>query len=174
MLIESFETMLTGGHPNSLGRTIEVVDIVLANRERLQELYACYFSADEVVRLRTSNALKRVSREHPEWLVPYIDKFINEISKIDQASTQWTLALLFQGLESYMTADQKLKATGIMKRNLEFHKDWIVLNNTMATLAEWSNSDDALKQWLKPQLERLRHDRRKSVSGKAKKLLAKL
>jgi hypothetical protein len=70
MTSESFEEMLTGGHPNSLGRTIEVVDMVLANSTRLLDLYNCYFSADEIVRLRTSNAIKRISLENPEWLIP--------------------------------------------------------------------------------------------------------
>ena len=138
MSSETFEEMLKGGHPNSLGRTIEVVDIVLANPTRLDELYNCYFSADEVVRLRTSNALKRISREHPSWLIPYIDKFINEISKIDQASTQWTLANLFQTLFVHMNPEQKVQAQAILKRNLESHTDWIVLNNTMQTLGDWS------------------------------------
>lgn len=53
-MTDDFEEMLTGGHPNSLGRTVEVVDAVLADRARLARLYACYFSDDEVVRLRTS------------------------------------------------------------------------------------------------------------------------
>jgi hypothetical protein len=42
MTSESFEEMLIGGHPNSLGRTIEVVDIVLANSTRLSDLYNSY------------------------------------------------------------------------------------------------------------------------------------
>jgi hypothetical protein len=64
---ETFEAMLAGGHPNSLGRTVEVVDLVLADRDRLAELFQCYFSADEVVRLRVSSAMKRVTIAHPEW-----------------------------------------------------------------------------------------------------------
>lgn len=48
---ESFESILTGGHPNSLGRTIEVVDIILEKLEKLEELFNCYFSEDEIVRL---------------------------------------------------------------------------------------------------------------------------
>jgi hypothetical protein len=90
MTNQSFEEMLTGGHPNSLGRTIEVVDLVLEDPVKLSDLYNCYFSTDEVVRLRTSNAIKRISREKTEWLVPYIDRLISEISTIHQASTQWT------------------------------------------------------------------------------------
>ena len=174
MAVESFETMLTGGHPNSLGRTIEVVDTVLANPARLIDLYNCYFSADEVVRLRTSNALKRISKLHPAWLVPYIDRLLTEISQIEQASTQWTLANLFSVLAKEMTPAQRQAATAHMQHNLATHNDWIVLNNTMQTLADWSVNDPALVQWLIPHLERLSGDKRKSVAKRASKLLQKL
>jgi len=170
MTSESFEEMLTGGHPNSLGRTIEVVDIVLANSTRLSDLYNCYFSADEIVRLRTSNAIKRISLENPEWLIPYIDKLISEISDINQPSAQWTLANLFQTLSVFMSETQRNKAKNILQKNLETYTDWIVLNNTIDTLSKWAKNDSILKEWLLPQLERLAHDPRKSVSGRAKKI----
>ena len=169
MKTEPFEQMLTGGHPNSLGRTLEVVDIVLANRKKLPELYGCYFSSDEVVRLRTSNALKRVSLINPEWLVPYIDRLLTEIAAIDQASTQWTLALLYNTLAPFMSPAQRKSAIKVMKRNLEQNNDWIVLNNTMQILTEWAQDDAALKKWLRSRLGRLKGDERKSVSARARK-----
>jgi hypothetical protein len=104
--------------------------------------------------------------------VPYIDRLITEISKIDQASTQWTLANLFQTLTIYLTPAQRAGAVSILKRNLETHHDWIVLNHTMQTLAEWAETDRDLKLWLRPHLERLESDPRKSVSGRATKLLS--
>ena len=171
MPAEKFETMLTGGHPNSLGRTIEVVDIVLADQRRLEELYNCYFSDDEVVRLRTSSAMKRISLVNSDWLVPYLDRLIGVISKIDQASTRWTLALLFETLAPDMTAAQFKRAREVMKTNLEHHNDWIVLNNTMQTLSSWALHDAALKEWLLPHLQRLSADSRKSVAARAKKFL---
>ncbi len=174
MTSESFEEMLTGGHPNSLGRTIEVVDIVLANSARLSDLYNCYFSADEIVRLRTSNAIKRISLENPEWLIPYIDKLISEIPNIHQPSAQWTLANLFQTLSGFMSESQRDNAKRILQKNLETYTDWIVLNNTMDTLGEWAKEDSTLKELLLPHLERLAHDHRKSVAGRAKKIKAKL
>ncbi len=174
MTQETFEQMLTGGHPNSLGRTIEVVDTVLADSTRLDDLYNCYFSEDEVVRLRTSNALKRISKEHPEWLVPYIDSFLTEIAEIKQASTQWTLANLFETLAAEMTEEQLKDAKTVLKRNLTTWDDWIVLNNSMQVLFDWSRDDPALEKWLKPHLKRLQGETRKSVAGRAKKLLAKL
>jgi hypothetical protein len=174
METETFAEMLSGGHHNSLGRTVEVVEIILENPDKLQELYDCYFSTDELVRLRTSNAIKRISREKPEWLVPYIDRFIDEVSGIDQASAQWTLANLFQTLSDYMTPKQKRDSLSFLKRNLETHHDWIVLNLTMETLTEWAETDKELKAWLIPHLERLQSDQRKSVAGRAKKLYHRL
>lgn len=172
--METFEEMLTGGHPNSLGRTVEVVNIVLADRARLDDLYQTYFSQDEVVRLRVSSAMKRVTIEHPEWTIDYMGGLQSEIAAIDQASTQWTLALLFDYTRDLMTDAQKTRAVEIMKNNLVNHNDWIVLNNCMQVLFDWSKDDPALVNWLHPQLERLTKESRKSVAGRAKKLLPKL
>jgi hypothetical protein len=174
VLEEPFETMLTGGHPNSLGRTIEVVDTVLANPERFTELFNCYGSRDEVVRLRVSNALKRVEAERHDLLVPVIDRLIDEIGNLDQASAQWTLADLFARLRHDMTSTQFDAALSILKRNLSQHKDWIVLNRTIDTLSSWAKQDSALSKWLCPHLERLSEDPRKSVAKRATKALEKL
>ena len=171
---ETIEQMLTGGHANSLGRTLEVVDMVLADQARFEELFNCYLSEDEVVRLRTSNALKRVEKAQHDWLVPYIDRLVSEISLIDQASTQWTMANLYERLERDMTTGQHAQALEVMKRNLANSSDWIVLNETMRTLSEWAKKNNELKDWLKPHFKRLSRDERKSVSKRAAKLLAAL
>lgn len=167
----SFEQQLTGGHPNSLGNTIEVVDEVLTDSSKFDELFNCYLSNDEVVRLRVSNAMKRICKEKPELLVPYLDRFINEIADIDQASTQWTLAQLFILLENDLSDSQMLKAKEIVKKNLANHNDWIVLNTSMETLFQWAKEDRDLRKWLLPHLERLSKDKRKSVSKRASKFL---
>lgn len=171
MTQESFETMLTGGHHNSLGRTIEVVDIILEDQSRLEELYQCYFSLDEVVRLRVSNAFRRVTTEQPDWFEPYIDKFLNEISKINQPSTQWTMAKLMQMMDARLTDAQLAQAKTVLKTNLTSYTDWIVLNNTMETLTDWAKEDEDLKEWLLPHLQTLTTDERKSVAKRANKFL---
>lgn len=169
--INSFEEKLSGGHPNSLGNTVEVVDIVIADKKRFDELYQCYFSSDEVVRLRVSSAMKRICKIHPEWLVPYLDKLLSDISEIQQASTQWTLAQLFLWLENEMTQAQKDRAIEVMKNNLENSNDWIVQNTTIETLALWAKDEDGLKQWLVPRLKNFEKSDRKSVAGRANKML---
>lgn len=167
----SFEEALTGGHPNSLGRTDEVVEVVLGDRSRLEELYGCYFSPDEVVRLRVSSAMKRVTIAQPDWVMDHISGLQSEIAAIDQASTQWTLALIFDLLIDKMSTAQRERATEIMKHNLATHDDWIVLNNSMKVLGKWAERDAALRRWLVPHARRLASDDRKSVKSNARKLL---
>lgn len=172
--MKGFEERLKGGHHNSLGNTVEVVQEVLGNHDRFEELFQCYFSEDELVRLRVSSAIKRVCIAKKELVIPYIERLLSEIAKIDQASTQWTLALLFKMLDEDMTVSQLNQAKKLLKKNLENHPDWIVLNNTMETLTYWSKNDRELKKWLVEPLARLTNDPRKSVSGRAKKLLNKI
>ena len=174
MPVSIFEERFKGGHPNSLGNTIEIVDEVLADHGKLQSLVDTWQSGDEIVRLRVANGVRRVCVEKPDWVEPYLDHFLQVIAKIDQPSTQWTLAKLFEFLTARMTEKQFAEAKEHLQANLENHPDWIVLNNTMETLALWAQGDDDLKTWLQPQLKRLSRDRRKSVSGRAVKLLKKM
>ncbi len=172
--MSGFEEMLTGGHPNSLGRTVEVVELVLADETRMAELFACYQSADAVVRLRASSAMKRVQAARPELIRPYYDRLIEEIGALDQASAQWTLAILFDAGRGDMTGEQFERAKTIVKRNLAEHDDWIVLNTSMDVLVRWAKGDRALREWLPPHLVRLSRDERKSVSKRATKALEAL
>jgi hypothetical protein len=172
--MKNFEERLKGGHPNSLGNIVEIVSEVLDDNRLFNELFNCYFSNDEIVRLRTSNAMKRICKANKFVLIPYIDRFLNDIAQIDQASTQWTLSQLFGMLEKDLHDNQIQQAKRIMKHNLACHKDWIVLNQTMNTLTSWAKKDSELKDWIKPHLARLTADERKSVSGRAKKMIEKL
>ena len=77
-----FEDSLKGGNPNSLGKTLEVVEEVLSNPNKIDELFGCYKSNDETVRLRTSNAFKRIFRAKPELFKKLEKRFIKEVAEI--------------------------------------------------------------------------------------------
>jgi hypothetical protein len=55
----------------------------------LDELFACLGNADDIVRMRAADALEKVCREHPEWLVPYADRLLSDVAGIDQPSVHW-------------------------------------------------------------------------------------
>ena len=51
--------MVSSGHLNSLERTLEVVDIVVDDKDKLVHLLDCYSGGDTTVSLNVSNAFKR-------------------------------------------------------------------------------------------------------------------
>jgi hypothetical protein len=171
---ERFTDMLRGGHPNSLGRTAEVVDAVLSDRARLSELFAAIADPDAVVRLRVGDALEKVCREQPGWFVTHVDRLLGELGQIEQPSVQWHVAQMLHHLRGDLSDGQARQATELLQRNLSTSTDWIVLNVTMDILTEWAARDTTLAEWLVPQLERLRRDERMSVGKRAAKRLAEL
>jgi len=165
------EQRLQGGHPNSLGNTVEVVEEILATPSPLlEDFFHLYFSDDEVVRLRVSNGMKRIAAANKPLLLPYLDRLLTDIAAIDQASAQWTLAQLFKTYEKNLSPEQRSRALEIMQHNVANHTDWIVLAQSMDTLGKWAKKDEGLKAWLLPHLERHAQDERKSVANKAKKI----
>ncbi len=170
MSVSYFEAPLTGGHPNSLGNTVSVVEEVLADRALLAELVACYRSDDAVVRLRVSSAVKRVAQQQPEWVAAHLDDLLGWVAEIDQASTKWTLSTLFVLLDAHMSPQQRDAAIALMQSNLHYD-DWIVQNTTAESLAHFARQRPTLAAWLVPELTTLTTSRHKSVRGRAQKLL---
>ena len=66
------------------------------------------------------------------------------------------------------------RTTTALRNNLVDSDDWIVLIQTAKTLTEWATTDTTITDWLTPRLRELAADSRKSVSGKAGKLLHQL
>lgn len=140
---EPIKAMLAGGNPRALARTEEVVQIVLRDKARVQELYHCLLEEDEIVRMRASDALEKVCRGRPAWLQAYVPQLLTEVAAIEQASVQWHLAQILGEVE--LTPGQRAAACRILKRNLAEKKDWIDVNYSMETLAKFSRDDAQLR-----------------------------
>ena len=171
---EKFETMLSGGHHNSLGRTLEVVDIILNDEGSLKYLFECYSSSDATVRLRVSNAFKRIFRQNPNWFIEYVDKFQTIIPTLKQSSAEWTLAQLHLEFCDLLTAKQLTTAINLSKEQLKNSKDWIVIIQTMNFLEKMAREDKFLREWLVIKLDLISKDKRTAVKKKANKIINSL
>ena len=135
---EPFANMLLeGGKSNSLGRAEEIVQIVLSDQSRLEELYACLSEDDPWQRMRAADALEKVCRVHPEWIEPYIEKLLDEHANNPQPSIQWHMAQIFD--QTRLTSAQEKRIVAWITARLEDPKaDWIVAANTMNTLVTFN------------------------------------
>jgi len=172
-MAEAFVEMLRGDR-NNLGRTEEVVALVLAEHDRIDELYQCFFQPDEWVRMRTASSFKRIWRADIALFLPYLAGWVRDVSKIVQPSIQWTFAELCIDLDSHFSVGQRRAAKTRVKTYLSESNDWIVLNRSIEALASWSRGDRKLAAWLVPILETRSADERKSVAGRAQKALDQL
>ncbi len=135
------DVLAIGGHANSLGRVNDVINYVIANKSRLAELYDCMHHDDAWVRIRAADAFEKICRLHPEWLVPYIEQCINELSVTKQPSIQWHLAQIYRQVE--LTATQRRSVVKWLKHLLSSAEvDWIVAANAMDTLAKFASDGD--------------------------------
>lgn len=171
---DRFSSILAvGGKSNSLGRVPEVVDLVLHDQSRLSELYNCLFHEDAWLRMRAADAIEKVCRQHPDWLLPYIDRFQSELGSSPQPSIQWHLAQIYRQVA--LTAAQKQAALRWLKDRLTTTAtDWIVAANAMVTLVQFTKDGATPLAETVRLLEIQREHKSKSVVKRADKLLAEL
>lgn len=166
--------MLTvGGKSNSLGRVDEVIEIVLKDKSRLDELYNCLFEEDAWVRMRAADAIEKICRQHPEWTEPYIDNFMRELFSSTQPSIQWHLAQIFREVE--LTDSQRTSAINWLKSLLSTTDvDWIVSANSMETLVKFVQEGLIEKSEVISLLKLQQQHKSKAVVRLATKLLEQL
>ena len=171
---ESFRDLLAvGGRSNSLGRTDEVIGLVLADQDRLDELYGCLSDEDAWLRMRAADALEKVCRRHPGWLLPYLDRLHHEFAASGQASIQWHLAQIYRQVE--LTDEQRRTAVDWLADLLRrADRDWILAANAMDTLAQFTRDGAFPAAELRSLLEVQLGHRSKSVVRRADRLLAEL
>ena len=170
---EPFVEMLRGA-TNTLGRTEEVVDLVLEDPSRTQEVYDLFFQDDEWVRLRAASVSKRLWRADTALITPFVEGWVTEVSAIDQPSAQWTFAQFCDECDNLLTEEQRGRSIETLTSYLRNSDDWIVLNSSMPPLATWAQTRPTLRTAITDRLKDLTQDDRKSVANRAAKSLAKL
>ncbi len=168
---QSFAEMLrVGGKTNSLGRSDEVIDIVLNDKSRLKELYDCLYEDDAWLRMRAIDSLEKICRLNPDWLELYTNKMLDELIMSDQPSIKWHLAQMIT--EMNLSEEQKQKAMLWLKEQLlSIEVDWIVAANVMDSLAQFTRDTSMPKEELTALLKLQQQHRSKSVVKRATKLL---
>lgn len=139
---KTFIAMLAeDGKKNSLGRVNEVIETVLAEPSRLEELYMAMFADDAWVRMRAADAFEKVCRFQPDWIQSYVDRIQTELDTSQQASIQWHIAQIYCEVE--LNDRQKQHAVQWLADILNTDKiDWIVAANSMKALAYFHDKNE--------------------------------
>lgn len=90
--------MLEGGDRRSIGRSNEVVALVLKNPELFNVLIDGMKLEDPLVAMRCADAAEKATVLHPEYLQPYKRVLIEELSKVAQKEVRWHVAAMLPRL----------------------------------------------------------------------------
>jgi len=163
---------LAGGDLRSIGRADEVVSDVLADPRLFDEVFRGMQSDDPVIRMRAADVIEKVAQRHPEYLQPYKDKLLGEISAIDQQEVRWHVALMFSYLS--LTDAEKEQAAELLVSWLKTGKSRIVKVNALETLAHFAETDQKYAAMVTELLTEATESGSPAMAARARKLLARL
>ena len=89
---------LQGGDRRSIGKADEVVDHVLGSLPLFEELINGLFADDPVIRMRTADAVEKITLIKPDLLHPHKKKLIRLAGDTEQQEVRWHMAQILPRL----------------------------------------------------------------------------
>lgn len=162
---------LTGGDRRSIGRSNEVVAAVLGDPSLFGVLFSGLWSSDPLIRMRTADALEKITVKHPEWLQPYKEQLIGQVAQSQEQEVRWHMAQMFPRLQT--NQEERAAMVGILLDYLG-DRSRIVRTFAMQALADLAEQDADLR----PEVIRVLEERTRTGSlamqSRGRKLLRQL
>jgi len=162
---------LEGGDRRSIGRANEVVADVLNNPPLFEAIFNAMLSDDPIIRMRSADAVEKITAKHPEYLLPYKKKLIQQVAGIEQQEVRWHVAQMFPRLE--LSEEQRAVIVEILLDYLN-DKSKIVKAFSMQALADLAERDASLRVKVIKLLEELTRTGSPAMRSRGRKLLEKL
>ena len=162
---------LKSGDLRSIERSDDAVALVLAQPQLFGELIAGLLDDDRLVRMRSADAVEKATRDHPDWLIPWKRCLLNDVSARKEKELRWHVAQLLSRLK--LTRPEREQAVEILMEYLR-DKSSIVRTFSMQALADFAENDAALREEVRPLIERLTQTGTAAMKARGRKLLRKL
>jgi len=162
---------LKGGDLRSIGRADEVVEDILNDPPLFKPVLEGMQHDDPIIRMRASDAVEKVTRDHPEYLTPYKSTLLNEIAVIEQQEVRWHVAQLIPRLD--LNQEERDHAAATLFGYLD-DKSKIVQTFSIQALTELALDDPSIRSQVINTMEELVTSGSPAVKNRAKKLLVLL
>jgi hypothetical protein len=169
--MESILNKLKGNDRRSIDRVKEVVNNVLANPDLFESVFNRMLSDNPVLRMRSADAVEKITAWHREYLQPYKVQIIHRIALSEQQEVRWHVAQLFSRLQ--LTPSERHTVVKILTEYLKGDSK-IVKTFSMQALADIAEQDSELYKPILHQLKVLMRTGSPAMQSRGRKLLAKL
>ena len=168
---QAISILLKGGDRRSIGRSNQVVKIVLRAPQRFAKLIECLWNDDPIVRMRAGDAAEKVSAVRPEWLRDYKTELLGLLAETEQIELRWHLAQMISRLP--LTQSERRRAAETLQLYLG-DRSSIVRTFALQALADISRNDRELRLTLREILEQSLRSGTAAMKARARKLLKEL
>jgi hypothetical protein len=165
---QPLSVFLKGKDRRSIGRSNEVVALVLREPRRFKELMKCVWSEDEVLRMHAADAAEKVSAQKPRLLDPFKAELLGLLAEAEQKELRWHLALMIPRLS--LTRAERLRASEEFKRYLEDSSS-IVKTFALQALVDLAEQEPSLRPQVRELVECAVHAGTPAMKARARKLL---
>ena len=169
--INSILELLAGGDRRSIGRSDEVVQLVLQQPGKFAELFQGFYIDDPVIRMRTADAIEKITAVNPQLLFPYKQAILDMVDQISQIEVQWHLTQIIPRLP----LDQKEigKSYSSIEKYLE-SSSAIVRAFSLQCLFDLSKKDPGYINVTKKHLETELQNPSKAIQSRCRNLLKEI
>lgn len=164
--------VLSGGDLRSVGHVDEVVAYVGNDPDRFSELMTGLTDARPVVRMRSTDAIEKVTRRHPELLQAHQVSLFQQLQIATQQEVRWHLAQLMPRLT--WTGDEASGIVHVLTDWIDTETSNIVIVNSLQAMFDLSAVHPQHRDELEALLESQLETGSPAVKSRSKKLLKKL
>lgn len=168
---ETILDVLKGGDRRSIGRSNQVVKLVRQSPTLFPTLIDGMHHADELVRMRTADAVEKLTVTNPQWLQPFKRRLMRLAAQAEQQELRWHLAQLLPRLK-LLRQDRKM-VVAILRRYLK-DESQIVKTFAMQGLADLAMQDPRLRTPIRRVISSLTQTGSPSMKSRGRKLLLQL
>jgi hypothetical protein len=162
---------LRGGDRRSIRGVPQVVRQVLADPNLFPVVFAGMDDSDPLVRMRSSDAVEKITAQRPEYLLPYRKRLIQMARAAEQQEVRWHMAQLLS--RTTLSVSERRRVLEIMAVYLKDTSS-IVKTFAMQTMADIASQDPRLRAPIVEKLKRLTRDGTPAMKSRGRKLLARL
>ncbi len=166
--MNQIERLLSTGDRRTTGHVADVVELVMAEPARLEQVVNAIRIDNPGLRMRAADALEKISVLHPEWVLPYKKKLLEDYSEIEQKEVRWHLAQILPRLS--LTAREREKVFELMISNLTA-KSSILKAFSMQALADIALQDDRYREKVRTLIAELTAKGTPAMQSRGRKLL---
>jgi hypothetical protein len=164
-------TLLEGGDRRSIGGADQLAAIVSRNRKLFSILISGPWAQNPLVRMRAMDAAEKITRTHPEWLLPYKKKLLGLLIETHEQELRWHLAVMIPRLR--LNPNERRTATTSLTTYLK-DRSSIVKTFALQGLADLTENEPRLRLKVIETLREATRNGTPAMKARGRKLLIHL